>query len=102
MLKAEVSKGNKNMTSDFEPSCGDLWLHQSKNLCPTISTTCNYMIFGDINGTNFDVAFSCSPAGVEKKQHNMTIQPNRNQKMLLEGHNWRIWISLRKSGLCCA
>ena len=46
-----------------------------KPFYPTVATTFDYRIYGDINGTNFDVTFSCNPAGGEAAQSdNSTVQ----------------------------
>lgn len=88
MLKVEISAGNKNMTSDLEPAFGKIGSYESKTFYPTIATTYNYRIFGDINGTNFDVTFSCTPGGGESvKPDNSTIQISKGveRKALLGG-----------------
>jgi len=87
-LKVEISAGDKNMTSDLEPAFGEVGLYQSKTFYPTISTTYNYRIFGDINGTNFDVTFSCNPAGGDAAQPDKsTVQITENvvRKALIGG-----------------
>jgi hypothetical protein len=63
MLKVEILAGDKNLTSDLVPAFGELENYESNAFYPTIPTTYDYRIFGDINGTNFDVMFSCTPAG---------------------------------------
>ncbi|MDR4490471.1 MAG: hypothetical protein R2685_06160 [Candidatus Nitrosocosmicus sp.] len=74
-LKVEISAGNKNMTSDLEPAFGELGSYESEPFYPTIPTTYNYRIFGDINGTNFDVTFSCSTGGeAGSVSDNSTVQ----------------------------
>ena len=73
-LKAEVIAGNKNLTMDLEAGeeAGD---YQSETFFPTVLTTYDYRIFGDINGTAFDVTFTCRPAGGEAApSDNSTIQ----------------------------
>jgi len=88
MLKAEILAGNKNMNSDLEPAFGEVGTYQSKTFYPTIPTTYNYRIYGDINGTNFDVTFSCNPAGGEAAlPNNSTVQVSENvvRKALIGG-----------------
>ena len=88
MLKVEILAGNKNMTSDLEPAFDELGSYESKPFYPTIPTTYSYRIFGDINGTNFDVTFACNPAGGEATQSdNSTVQISQNveRKALLGG-----------------
>lgn len=88
MLKVEILAGDKNMTSNFEPAFGELGKYESETFYPTIPTTFSYRIFGDVNGTNFDVTFSCNPAGGEGAQpDNSTVQISDNvvRKALLGG-----------------
>lgn len=62
MLKVEISAGDKNKTLDFEPAFRDPG-HYEAPFFPTIETTYNYTLFGDINGTAFNATWTCSPAG---------------------------------------
>ena len=62
MLKVEISAGDKNKTLDFEPAFRDPG-HYEAPFFPTIETTYNYRLFGDINGNAFNVTWTCSPAG---------------------------------------
>ena len=79
MLKVEISAGNKNMTSNLEPAFGKVGSYESNPFYPTIETTYSYRIFGDINGTNFDATFKCSPSdGEETKSDNSTVQVSQN------------------------
>jgi hypothetical protein len=72
-LKADVSAGGKNMTLDLEPAFRDPG-HYEAVFYPTVPTTYNYTIYGDINGTAFRDTFTCSPAGEsEPSQDNSTI-----------------------------
>lgn len=80
-----------NMTSNFEPAFGELGKYESETFYPTIPTTFSYRIFGDVNGTNFDVTFSCNPAGGEGAQpDNSTVQISDNvvRKALLGGFGY--------------
>jgi hypothetical protein len=88
MLKVEISAGSKNMTSDLEPAFGKLGSYESETFYPTIPTTYSYRFFGDINGTNFDVTFSCSPTGeAGPSSDNSTVQVSNGveRKALLGG-----------------
>jgi len=72
-LKVDVSAGGKNMTLDLEPAYGDPG-HYEAVFYPTIPTTYNYTVFGDINGTEFRDTFTCSPTGnTEPAQDNSTV-----------------------------
>jgi len=79
MLKVDIMAGNKTMTSDLKPSFGKLGEYESDAFYPTIPTTYTYRIYGDINGTNFDVKYACNPAGGEAaKPDNSTVQISQN------------------------
>jgi hypothetical protein len=65
MLKVEISAGDKNKTLDFEPAFREPG-HYEASFFPTVETTYNYRLFGDINGTAFNVTWTCSPAGAEE------------------------------------
>ena len=72
-LKVDISAGGKNMTLDLEPAYGDPG-HYEAIFYPTVPTTYNYTVFGDINGTAFRDTFACSPAGqTEPVQDNSTV-----------------------------
>lgn len=74
-LKVEILAGDKNLTSNLEPSFGELGSYESEPFYPTVPTTFDYRIYGNINGTTFDVTFSCNPAGGETAQSdNSTVQ----------------------------
>ncbi len=74
-LKVEILAGDKNLTSNLEPAFGELGSYESEPFYPTIATTFDYRIYGDIDGTAFDVTFSCNPAGGEAAQSdNSTVQ----------------------------
>jgi hypothetical protein len=78
-LKVDIIAGNKTMTSDLNPAFGKLGSYESDTFYPTIPTTFTYRIYGDINGTNFDVKYSCNPAGGEAaKSDNSTVQISQN------------------------
>jgi hypothetical protein len=87
MLQVEVIAGDKNMTSNLEPAYGKLGSYESETFYPTVATTFDYRIYGDINGTAFDVTFSCSPAGEQGVSDNSTVQISEGveRKALLGG-----------------
>jgi hypothetical protein len=87
MLKVEILAGDKNMTSNLEPAFGELGSYESEPFYPTVATTYDYRIYGNINGTNFDVTFSCLPSGEEGPSDNSTVQISDNvvRKALLGG-----------------
>jgi hypothetical protein len=87
-LNVEILAGDKNLTSNLEPAFGELGSYESEPFYPTIATTYDYRIYGDINGTAFDVTFSCNPAGGEAAQSdNSTVQISEGveRKALLGG-----------------
>lgn len=87
-LKVEILAGDKNLTSNLEPSFGELGIYESEPFYPTVPTTFDYRIYGNINGTTFDVTFSCNPAGGETAQSdNSTVQISEGveRKALLGG-----------------
>jgi hypothetical protein len=75
MLKVEISAGKKNKTLDFEPAYGEPGNYEAP-FFPTIETTYNYTLFGDMNGTAFRATWTCSPAGGESEpmSDNSTVQ----------------------------
>jgi hypothetical protein len=86
-LKVEILAGDKNLTSNLEPAFGEVGSYESEPFYPTIATTFDYRVFGDFNGTNFDVTFSCSPAGEQRASDNSTVDISENviRKALLGG-----------------
>ncbi len=87
MLKVEILAGDKNMTSNLEPAYGEIGSYESETFYPTVATTFDYRIYGDINGTAFDVTFSCSPTGEQGVSDNSTVQISEGveRKALLGG-----------------
>jgi hypothetical protein len=75
MLRVEISAGDKNKTLDFEPAYREPG-HYEAPFFPTIETTYNYTLFGDINGTAFRATWTCNPAGGESEpmSDNSTVQ----------------------------
>ena len=79
MLKVEISAGDKNKTLDFEPAFRDPG-HYEAPFFPTVETTYNYRLFGNINGTDFSATWICSPAGGEAEpiSDNSTVKISEN------------------------
>ncbi|MDF0680504.1 MAG: hypothetical protein P0116_06015 [Candidatus Nitrosocosmicus sp.] len=79
MLKVEILAGDKNMTSNLDPAFGEVGKYESETFYPTVATTFDYRIYGNINGTNFDVTFSCQPSGGESApSDNSTVDISEN------------------------
>jgi hypothetical protein len=79
MLKVEIAAGDKKKVLDFEPAFMDPGLYEAP-FFPTIETTYNYTLFGDINGTTFNATWTCSPAGGEAEpiSDNSTVKISEN------------------------
>jgi hypothetical protein len=77
-LKVEISAGDKNMTSNLQPIYGEVGSYESETFYPTIPTTLSYRIFGDMNGTNFEATFSCTPEGEQRPSDNSTVEISEN------------------------
>lgn len=77
-LKVEILAGDKNMTSNLQPAYGEVGSYESEIFYPTIPTTLSYRIFGDMNGTNFDATFSCTPEGEQRSSDNSTVEISEN------------------------
>jgi hypothetical protein len=79
MLKVEISAGDKRKVLEFEPAFMDPG-HYEAPFFPTIETTYNYTLFGDINGTAFNTTWTCSPAGGEAEpiSDNSTVNISEN------------------------
>jgi hypothetical protein len=88
MLKVDVSAGDKNRTLDFEPAFRDPG-HYEASFFPTVETTYNYTVFGNINGTSFNATWTCSPGGGESApvSDNSTVEisPNVTRKSIMGG-----------------
>jgi hypothetical protein len=78
MLKVEIFAGDKNMTSPLDPAFGEVGKYESETFYPTVATTFDYRIYGNINGTNFDVTFSCQPGGETAPSDNSTVDISEN------------------------
>jgi hypothetical protein len=79
MLKVDVAAGDKNKTFDFEPAFMNPG-HYEATFFPTVETTYNYTLFGNINGTNFRDTWTCSPGGGESEplSVNSTVEITQN------------------------
>jgi len=88
MLKVEILAGSKNMTSNFEPAFGEVGNYESETFYPSVATTFDYRIYGNINGTNFDYTFSCTPEGEQRASDNSTVDVSENvvRKALIGGY----------------
>lgn len=80
MLKVEILAGDKNMTSNLEPASEEVGVYESaETFYPTVATTFDYRLYGNINGTNFDATFTCRPAGGEAApSDNSTVDISEN------------------------
>lgn len=85
-IKVDVSAGAKNKTLDFEPAFRDPG-HYEASFFPTVETTYNYTVFGNINGTDFRATWTCSPAGGEatpiSDNSTVEISPNVTRKSMM-------------------
>jgi hypothetical protein len=86
MLKVDVSAGDKNKTLNFEPAFGEPGSYEAP-FYPTVKTTYNYTVFGNINGTNFKATWTCNPAGGEgtpiSDNSTVEISPNVTRKSMM-------------------
>jgi hypothetical protein len=86
MLKVDVVAGDKNKTFDFEPAFMNPG-HYEATFFPTVETTYNYTLFGNINGTDFRATWTCSPAGGEaapiSDNSTVEISPNVTRKSIM-------------------
>jgi hypothetical protein len=86
ILKVEVAAGDKNKTFDFEPAFMNPG-HYEAPFFPTVETTYNYTLFGDINGTDFRATWTCSPAGGEgtliSDNYTVEVSPNVTRKSMM-------------------
>lgn len=73
MLKVELAAGDKKKVLNFEPAYQNPG-HYEAPFFPTIETTYNYTLFGNINGTEFRATWTCSPAESEAMSDNSTKQ----------------------------
>ncbi len=73
ILKVELAAGDKKKVLNFEPAYQNPG-HYEAVFFPTIETTYNYTLFGNINDTNFRATWTCSPAEGEPLSDNSTVQ----------------------------
>lgn len=77
LLKFDIISAGKNKTLDLQQvwnSTGSEIGHYESPVVFTVETTYDFRLFGDWNGTKFDVTWSCTPAEViEYPQNNETI-----------------------------
>ena len=73
ILKVELAAGDKKKVLNFEPAYQNPG-HYEAPFFPTIETTYNYTLFGNINGTEFRATWTCSPAEGEPMSDNSTKQ----------------------------
>jgi hypothetical protein len=72
-LKVELAAGDKKKVLNFEPAYQNPG-HYKASFFPTIETTYNYTLFGNINGTDFRATWTCSPAEGEPLSDNSTVK----------------------------
>jgi hypothetical protein len=63
MLKVEISAGAKKKVLALEPAFREPG-HYEAAFYPTVQTTHNYRIFGNVSGVPVDLTFTCAPGGV--------------------------------------
>ena len=73
MLKVELAAGDTKKVLNFESAYQNPG-HYEAPFFPTIETTYNYTLFGNINGTEFRATWTCSPAESEPMSDNSTKQ----------------------------
>ncbi len=77
ILKVELAAGDKKKVLNFEPAYQNPG-HYEATFFPTIETTYNYTLIGNINGTDFRATWTCSPAEGEPMSDNSTVQISDN------------------------
>ncbi|MGI0051722.1 MAG: hypothetical protein ACRD8K_08295 [Nitrososphaeraceae archaeon] len=73
ILKVELAAGDKKKVLNFEPAYQNPGRYEAV-FFPTIETTYNYTLFGNINGTDFRATWTCSPVEGEPLSDNSTVQ----------------------------
>jgi hypothetical protein len=61
-LQVEIAAGNNTKVLQLEPAFGEPGAYEAP-FYPTVATTYTYRLFGTINNTPVDLAFTCSPTG---------------------------------------
>lgn len=77
ILKVELAAGDKKKVLNFEPAYQNPG-HYEATFFPTIETTYNYTLFGNINGTDFRATWTCTPAAGEPLSNNSTVPISDN------------------------
>jgi hypothetical protein len=61
-LQVEIAAGNNTKVMQLEPAFGEPGAYEAP-FYPTVATTYTYRLFGTINNTPVDLAFTCTPTG---------------------------------------
>jgi hypothetical protein len=61
-LQVEIAAGNNTKVLQLEPAFGEPGAYEAP-FYPTVATTYTYRLFGTINNTPVDLAFTCTPTG---------------------------------------
>ena len=80
-LQVEIAAGNNTKVLQLEPAFGEPGAYEAP-FYPTVATTYTYRLFGTINNTPVDLAFTCTPTG--EAGNVFTIPLNRYQRVLSE------------------
>ncbi|MDQ6723192.1 MAG: hypothetical protein M3Z01_02875 [Thermoproteota archaeon] len=75
-LKVEVSAGSKKKVLDFNPVDKDPG-HYTATFFPTVQTTYNYRVFGNVSSVPLSLNWTCSPGSVSED----TIISNSSMKI---------------------
>lgn len=87
-LKVEVSAGDKKKVLDFDPVDKDPG-HYTATFFPTVQTTYNYRVFGNVSSTPISLKWTCSPGSVSEdtviSNSTMKISDNVVRKAVVGG-----------------
>jgi hypothetical protein len=87
-LKVEVSAGPKKKVFDFDPVDKDPG-HYTATFFPTVQTTYNYRVFGNVSNTPISLTWTCSPGSVSEdtviSKSTMKISDNVVRKAVVGG-----------------
>ncbi|HEY6534646.1 MAG TPA: hypothetical protein VIY08_02380 [Candidatus Nitrosocosmicus sp.] len=72
-LKVEVSAGSKKTVLDFDPQDKDPG-HYIATFFPTVQTTYNYRVFGNVSGTPISLTWTCSPVSEDTVVSNSSVK----------------------------
>lgn len=61
-LKVELIAGDRKLVQDLAPAYGQEGAYRT-TFFPTVATTITYRVFGQIDGQDIDVLFTCNPVG---------------------------------------